>query len=516
MTFYMSKYIELFKRYWREQIAAIAIVFALMAPLMVGSAGMALDYAMAYLVQQRLNAAIDAAALAAAASSTDEATIEQRVRDFFDANYPPEKVGFTFEPFVQVNGDEVYVSGKAYYDTVFLKALGVTKIDVDVDTTIQREVQGLEVALVMDNTGSMASNNNIAALKTAAKDFINILYDRASNDSFIRVGLVPYSNTVRVGRYGLGLYPDGSDYEGEPFVNLPPDMNYTTDRTSDDWYGCVIEHNPTGYTNAATYVPNSRGQLWEDTGGNPDGHGWDPRDGDNDPYDYDVLDEYEGPWDVYAYGGVIRRGQECDWYGGYSNSRCSDCTGGGGACNSDYCFCWRSDSAGGTNIGCPAASILPLNSDRDLLTEHIDSMNTDGNTLGNIGMTWGYRVLSPEAPYEEGSPWGDINWRKAVVMMTDGDNTHNGTYSSYWFRSRNNLSVNDVNMRFEETCEAMKDQNITVYTITFTSNINNTTKGFYERCATSEDHYFDAPSQEELIEVFRQISRELSNLHIKQ
>ncbi len=503
------------RRYALETSAAIIVAFAIMAPVIVGAAGMALDFSHAYLVQQRLAQAIDAAALAAAASSSDPAVITQKVQDFFDANYPPEELGATFEPVVVVDGDEISVTGRAVYNTFFLGVIGIDTVEVQAYTVVQRQVQGLEVVMVLDNTGSMAWNGNINALKAATESFINILFDRTSNPNYIKIGMVPYSNTVRVGRYGLGLNPDGTDYDGDAFVNLPPDMVYTTDRTSDDWYGCVIEHNDNGYTPAATYVPNSRGQLWEDAGGNPDGHGWDPRDGDNDPYDYDVLDEYEGPWDVYSYGRVISNGQECDDYGGYSNSRCNACDGAGGNCTTDYCFCWRRDRSGGTNKYCPRATLLPLISDRDALIDHLDTMNTSGNTLGNIGMTWGGRLLSPEAPFEEGSAWGNEFWRKVVVMMTDGDNTLSGTYSSYWDRRKNNMTVTQLNQRFEETCEALKEKGVIIYTVTFTSNINDTTKGYYERCATSPDQHYDAPTQEELISVFETISRELSNLHIR-
>lgn len=501
--------------YGRETCGAIIVVFALMAPVVVGAAGMALDFAQAYLVQQRLAQAIDAAALAAAASSTDQAEAQAKVDDFFDANYPPEKLGVTFEPVVIVNGDEVTVTGRAYYNTSFLSLIGIDEINVEALTTVQREVQGLEVALVLDNTGSMASNNNIGALKEATEAFINILFDRTSNDEHIKIAMVPYSNSVRVGRYGLGLEPDGSAYDGDPFVTLPSGMSYTTDWTSSNWYGCVMEHKETGYESGATHVSNSRGQLWKG-GAAWDGHGWNPGSGSNDPYDYDVLDEYEGPWDVYAYGRLISNNQKCSDYNGFSNSRCTDCTGGSGRCNSSYCYCWQSDASGGTNSGCPRAGIIPLSSDRDRLVEHIADMYPEGNTLGNIGMAWAYRVLSPEPPFEEGSEWGNEFWRKAVVMMTDGDNTLHPTYSSYWFTNKNDMSVTKLNQRFEETCEALKEQGVTIYTVTFTSGINDTTKGYYERCASSEDQYFDAPTQEDLIAVFEQISRELSNLHISQ
>ncbi|MEZ5919358.1 MAG: hypothetical protein R3D66_05475 [Alphaproteobacteria bacterium] len=39
----------------------------------------------------------------------------------------------------------------------------------------------------MDNTGSMATNNNISTLRTAATNFVNILFDRTSNLNYIRI-----------------------------------------------------------------------------------------------------------------------------------------------------------------------------------------------------------------------------------------------------------------------------------------------------------------------------------------
>lgn len=525
--------------YARQTHGAVAVMFALTLPVLIGAAGMALDFAQAYLVQQRLAQAIDAAALAGAASSADPSEIEAKILQFFEVNYPPEKLGFTFDPQVQFVGSEIVVTGNAYHATTFLRAIDINKIDVSAKTTVVREVQGLEVVLVLDNTGSMATNNNIGALKTAAQNFIKILFSNTSDPNFIRIGMVPYSNSVRVGRYGLGLNPDGSAYDGDPFVTLPSGVTYTNTHDSTNWYGCVIEHEATNYNSLATHVANSKGQLWSTaTGTNATrcssnatcrGHGWDPSITSNNPYPDDVLDEYEGPWDIYSYGKVINNGQTCGTSGGYSSSRCSGCGGSGGACNQTRCYCW-SNSGAGTNQGCPYANIVPLTSDQEYLLLQVeddnaqvargepaepDDMEPHGNTLGNIGMVWGARVISPEPPFEEAHDWEDFYWRKAIVMMTDGDNTDDATYSSFWFTAKNSLNVTSFNQRFEETCEALKEKGVIIYTVTFTSNINNTTKGYYERCATDETKYFDAPSQEELVDVFEQIARELSNLHIK-
>ncbi|MGQ0526920.1 MAG: pilus assembly protein TadG-related protein [Alphaproteobacteria bacterium] len=527
--------------YALECTGAIIIAFAIMAPVIVGSAGMALDFAQAYLVQQRLTQALDASALAAAASSTDAATIEQKVKDFFAANYPPEKLGITFEPRVVVNGDEVIVTGTAQYNTFFLRLIGIDSINVSAATTVQRQIQGLEVAMVLDNTGSMATNNNIGTLKTATRNFINILFDHAKDPEDVRIALVPYSNSVRVGRYGLGKKPDNTNYnDGTVFVQLPSGISYTnTHNDSSNWYGCITEHKSTNYNSAATHVAGSRGQLWRTGSGsgcnsatNCRGHGWAPGVTNNDSYPNDIEDEYAGPWDIYAYGRVILNGQKCSDFDTSSYdfvntaARCSACTGSGGKCAASYCFCTVGTSGSqddGPNTGCPYAYVVPLTSDQTYLLSQVDpdtaaepdDMEPHGHTMGNVGMLWGYKILSPEEPFTEGEPWDDEYWKKAVVMMTDGDNTLENNYTYFWDTHKNNITVTDLNERFVEVCEALKDKGVVIYTITFTSSINDDTKQYYEDCASSEDQYFDAPTQEELLDAFEQIANELANLYIK-
>ncbi len=456
--------------YVRSTTATIAVSFALMAPVVIGSAGMALDFAQAYLVQQRLAQALDAAALAASASATDQAGIQQKVNDFFDANYPDEKLGVTFEPIVNVAGDQITVTGNAYYNTFFLGLIGIDEIDVAAETVVVREVQGLEVVMVLDNTGSMSSNNNIATLREAAANFVGILFDRTSDPDFIKIGMVPYSSSVNVGPYGLGLTPEGGVYgDGTPFVNLPAGTTYTTDEWTQDqneWSGCVLAYNEAGYSAASTT---------------------------NDPYPDDTRDDHEGPWDIYKY-----ERYNYDWNGsGYNYTP---------GLYGKYKY---------PNNNCPQTVMVPLTSDEDYLLDAIDTMAARGYTLGNYGMTWGWRVLSPEAPFEEATEWTDRTWRKAIVMMTDGVNTMESNYTAYWRTRNHGIRPNQQNDRFAETCELLKDENVIIYTVTFAGGVNENTKDFYRNCATSEDQYFDAPSQEDLIDVFETISRELSNLHIK-
>ncbi len=464
-----TKFFSCINRYTCEKAGAIAVLFAILIPLLLGIAGMSLDYSQAYLVKQRLAQALDAAALAAVASSTEEAEITQRVKEFFDLNYPEEKLGFTFEPYVYINGEEVVVYGYARYDTMFLGVLGIDSIDVTASTTVIREVQGIEVVLVMDNTGSMNWHDNISALRTAASNFVYIMYgidvDEGSaadpslldnmatrEKEYIKIGLVPYAATVNVGPYGLGKDLDGNYYD-EPFVNNPFNLEYTTSSYNYDWKGCVM----------AQDYPND-------------------------------TEDNEGPWDMYRY---------CldDNDDPYCNLRYNYTTG-------EYYVRYK------PNYGCPDAMITPLSTSPTKLKYAIDKMKANGYTHGNYGMVWGYRVLSQAFPFREGVEWDNPYWRKAVVMMTDGVNTVHPYYSAYGPTQDNNLSTYKLNERLADVCENMKSDGILIYTVTFAGGVNESTKDYYRQCATSEDYYYDAPSQEDLITVFEKISRELSNLHI--
>ncbi|HPF77896.1 MAG TPA: pilus assembly protein, partial [Alphaproteobacteria bacterium] len=204
----------------------MAVAFGLLIPVVVGAVGLSVDMAQAYLVKARLSSALDAAALAAAATGTDdEDEIQDKVDAFMEANYPEGRIGTKVNVDASLDGDELTVTATARLDTSFMRIFGYDNLDVDAVTVVQREVRGLEVVMVLDNTGSMSTDNNIGTLKTATANFINILFDSVDDPELVKVGLVPYASSVNVGPYGLGLNLDGDDY-GEPFVVPPDDDEY--------------------------------------------------------------------------------------------------------------------------------------------------------------------------------------------------------------------------------------------------------------------------------------------------
>ncbi len=495
-TLIKSDILRLLKSYIRNQSATIVIAFAITAPIVVGSAGMALDMARAYLVKERLTHALDAAALAATASAAQGADLGVRLQKFFDANYPPEKLGATYDLNYELVGDDVKVSAKAKYATSFLSILGYDFIDVGVTTIVRREVRGLEVALVLDVTGSM-SGSKITSLRTATLNFIDILFDRVSNHNYLKVGLVPYSITVNVG----DIAPD---IVSAPMVPGRPAAHYDPD-SSTDWAGCVMA-----------------------------------RDGEHDQIDSDVFDG--GYWDAYWWEHKVGNPDDGNGHNPWDSDQ-------GGSINLKYPP--TSDSQGcndrrSPNLGCPIENpIVPLTSDEGVLVDAAEKLThwCRGGTSGNLGMSWGWRVLSPSEPFTQGASYDSSYWRKAVVMMTDGENTfYQSDYSSYGYVADGNMettegvdpdrygynptpgqsitnksqATNEANNRFIRTCNMMKDLGITVYTVTFGSGIiGKPTEKFYKDCASDETKYFPAATNSELIDAFEQISRELSNLHIR-
>lgn len=436
------------RRFWRNDFGVAAIVFAMTFPAFVAAAGVAVDLARGYNAKTRLGNALDKAALAAGTISGNADVVERQIRRFITANYPTGSIGETYDLDVQLSEMSIRISARARVQTMFMGIFGYREMTVSATSEIIRELSGVEVVLVLDVTGSMAGNN-IAALKTAGASFLRIMFERISDPRYIRVGIVPFSNSVNVGNglaAGFVTRPTSDDY-----VSPASSISYssaTSTSVTTAWKGCIVER----------------------------------------AYPRDTTDAASPNWTMYRYPPV------CSWTDSRGN-----------------CLIWaRRDP----NYLCPNDRVVPLTNDRALLESTIANLRTGGNTFGNVGMAWGWRVISPGLPYNQGSQYGDPDWSKIVVMMTDGDNVMDSVYSAHGRTSTNRMTADDLDDRFEETCTNMKQAGITVYTITFQSGISNATRDIFRRCATRPEMYFNAPSNADLEAAFRNIANQLSALHL--
>ncbi|WP_375202987.1 pilus assembly protein TadG-related protein [Hyphococcus sp.] len=190
-------------------------------------------------------------------------------------------------------------------------------------------------------------------------------------------------------------------------------------------------------------------------------------------------------------------------------------------------------SSRGPNLNCPPA-ILPLTESRSTIETYVDSLTPNGNTDSAHGAAWGWRILSPEAPFEEGIGPGDPDyekWQKAVVIMTDGENTvgyrdtHTGSsLGLYGFASEERMGdgmnttgemVDEIDNKLLRICHRMKEEGYLIYTIMFDLD-SSSTEAVFKACATRPiGPYFQAAADgEDLEEAFGEIAADLVNLHI--
>ncbi|MEP7031640.1 MAG: VWA domain-containing protein, partial [Pseudolabrys sp.] len=101
--------------------------------------------------------------------------------------------------YVQQSGSKVVLSGTATVKTNFLGVLGYDHLNINASTTSTWGNTRLRVALVLDNTGSMASSSKMTALKTASQNLLTQLQGAAVNPTDVYVSVIPFNKDVNVG-----------------------------------------------------------------------------------------------------------------------------------------------------------------------------------------------------------------------------------------------------------------------------------------------------------------------------
>ena len=191
----------------RRGVAAVFLAVSLIP--MVGAVGLAIDSSLGYLLKARMSKSLDAAGLAAGRKALDD-DAEEIARAYFDANFGEDLGDIELTDFEFELDDEqrhVTLSAEATTPTYFMRVFGHDLMTVSARTVIERQTTGMELALVMDNTGSMWASDtatNLAgtpfeAMHDAALDLIDIIYGEEDELDNVWVSLVPYVATVNIG-----------------------------------------------------------------------------------------------------------------------------------------------------------------------------------------------------------------------------------------------------------------------------------------------------------------------------
>jgi Flp pilus assembly protein TadG len=254
------KQASMLQRFKSDERGSTIIMFAAALGLVLVSAGGAVDIGRRAMAKDELSSAIDAAALAACRSyqvNSAGANIEQIQRDeavkYLAANFnwarydiepvaptvtfPSEAAGTTSA----LNARQVIktrISSTVTIPTKIMKIFGLPNLRITATSECTRAQGGIEVTMVLDTTGSMNESLNgavkIVSLRAATVKFINLMFGGQETSDYIRVNILPYSQTVNVGKL----------MQPQDFQSNPQDPSVT--RTSSGWLGCILERPTVG------------------------------------------------------------------------------------------------------------------------------------------------------------------------------------------------------------------------------------------------------------------------------
>jgi Flp pilus assembly protein TadG len=263
----------------RDERGHVAVIFTLLLVPLIGLTGGAIDYTRASAAKVAMQAALDATALALSkeAANLTQAQLTQKAHDYFLAafNRPDAydvKVNATYS---NAAGSTVVISSSSVVKSHFLGILGIDQMNISSSTMTKWGTKRLRVALALDVTGSMASNNKLSTMKTAAKNLIDELKSVATNPGDVYISIIPFNKDVNAGpsnhasswiRWDLWDAQNGScagHSHGNPSSKSSCQNRGGTWTPADHstWNGCVMDRDQnydttnTEPTNNATRFP---------------------------------------------------------------------------------------------------------------------------------------------------------------------------------------------------------------------------------------------------------------------
>ena len=470
------------KNFLLNQRGSIAVIFGIAITVIAVMAGGAVDFGRALNTQQKLQDAADATVLALVNDPLipeEKEESDKYVEEVFKANYdsPQEvEISLAFER----TEDGAVLDATTRVPTTFLGLINMEKLDVAVKTKALTGTGSMELALVLDITGSM--RDHMGSLKQGANGLVDVLFKNTSSDG-IKIAVVPYVGAVNIGgntpldwmdtggnakwhadnlEYRWFAYEPGCQYNGSSGsgpgtptgggdrsdLNLEAvtkfaqvffrQIGISRAKAAD---GSMVPP-PFELGSSNCHIANPGKLNHFDLFDKIPNAGWkgcvearpEPFDVDDTAPSFSNADTL---WVPYFWPDEPSQGPSHVYFD-YPNSYLSD-----GAdhvpspfiydaeYHNFYSITKYADVAAdideippvtrGPNASCPD-ELLPLSNSKSQVTSMIESLShwEGSGTNAAQGLVWGWRVLSPSVPFTEGKPYGETN--KVIVLMTDGKN----------------------------------------------------------------------------------------------
>ncbi|HET7850957.1 MAG TPA: TadE/TadG family type IV pilus assembly protein [Pseudolabrys sp.] len=192
----------LFSRFVKNCKGGVAPLVALSIVPLITGVGAAIDYTRASSTRTALQNSLDAAALMLSkeAPTTSAAQLQADATAYITSLFTrPDTNGLTVTAtYSSEGGSQVLLTGETSMNTTFMRLLGYEQIDITASSTAKWGNTRLRVALVLDNTGSMAQDGKMDALVTASQNLLAQLHSAAVNAVDVYVSIIPFSKDVNL------------------------------------------------------------------------------------------------------------------------------------------------------------------------------------------------------------------------------------------------------------------------------------------------------------------------------
>ncbi|WP_342107262.1 TadE/TadG family type IV pilus assembly protein [Methylobacterium sp. SI9] len=565
----------------RDRRGNVALLFAFLSIPMLMMGGAAIDYGFATRLETKLQAATDATALLLCQTPMTTSTADLNALAKTTMTGAMGTANLVVDPLIVTNDPrQITLTAHKLSTTFFSKLTGTSRINPGATSQCATPIpKTFEIALVLDNTGSMAASSGgqskLQAVQQAATNFVNYVYTNTSFSSATRIAIVPFAGAVAVNpatyrtaswidQYGQSslhwsnvLSPGGSNFTSR--FDIFAKLQAYSGQSSWGWGGC-LEMLP--------YPLNTQDSA--PTSGNKDSY-FVPLFAPDDPGDASSTGRYfsDSSGTYYSYNSYIDDDSSLTYGSCSINKNLTYNASLGRACK--YVIPRNTTTStyvgipNGPNFGCTTQPLLPLTTDQTALKTLIGKMAPLGSTNIFEGLMWGWRTLSPKSvfstAYSSANPATSapaaytttssssnasaIN--KIIILMTDGTNSWtanpNAPTGSLYFAagffqnadtssanprmppgqyqnvSDTNSARNALDALTATACDNAKAVNISIYTIGFSipsDPIDSTGQALLKKCASSASQFFIANTSDDLIAAFQKIQSSIGALRLTQ
>lgn len=491
----------------------VIMLTALLLPVLLVFAGVAIDTQYTITQKARVQQAMDSAILAGTLARQKGATqqdVQTEVRAYFTGLVSEEDNGLVCEP-VDILFSEVDqgISGsiRCEQETKLVRLIGMNEMPFNASSVSSYSIGDVDISFVFDVSGSMNNESRLSLLKVAAHDAIDILLPPdSSSDGSVRLAIATYNNSVNAGPYAalateqafVTPASTSADAENHQALYL---RQHLIDPSSDERYFYYEEPGECidwGRRNCREYAQDLRVRYFKDVST--------PATCVHERIGAQAATDIAPGPNAY----LIAGNPEWDFDdSSRKKERGFDEVDSGDADESDGAFDL-------SYAECQSSEPVPLTDNRSVLKTHVDSLVAGGGTAGHIGLSWGWYLVSPNWanvwPVDSAPlAYDDRAAMKAVILMTDGD-----------FNSEHPAAADDSFGQAMNLCDQMKATatNLTIYTVGFQvpDTVQRTGDGrtILQYCATDPEKAFDAANGDELKAAYRAIAQDITELRIKQ